>query len=619
MEKGFNYVKEKIKQVPDLPGCYLMFDKEQKIFYIGKAKSLKNRIRSYFSKSDKRTFVQFLEAILFDLEVIVVKNETESLILERDLINKHKPRFNIMLKDDKNYLLLKIKKSILSDKKNLQFPKLELVRSTKKDNATYFGPFPNASKIRATIDIVNKYFNLRTCPDNVINNRSRACIQYQIGRCYAPCVYDVTDYEQELENVSLFLGGNFQEINKRLTEKMLNFSQNEQFENAAKIRDQIEAIRLSLTPQAIKELNNQKNQDIIGFARLGSCITFSLLTIVKGSFQQNKSFYFANQPFLDDEVLNNFLVQFYLHNYISLIPEEIIIPFDMANSLKEFADFLYKKYHKKIKILFPKNSKKIGLLQIANENALQALKENISYNQENEENLSALQNVLQLNKLPRRIECIDISLIQGSNPVGSLVVFIDGVMNKKLYRSFNINNIEGNNDFLMINQVVSKRIKKGIIENDLPDLLLIDGGKGQLNSALQACIEHNLIVSKENFYVAAIAKARSSKQTEERLFVPQKSEAIILQKHTKERYLIERIRDEAHRFALSKHREKRKKQNLSSKLLDIKGIGKKRAFILLKHFGSINNIKNSTDLEISKLLKISKEKALELINLIKIQ
>lgn len=614
MEKGFNYVKEKIKQVPDLPGCYLMLDKDNKIFYIGKAKNLKKRIKSYFSKTDKRIFVQFLESILFDLEIIVVKNETESLILERDLINKHKPRFNIMLKDDKDYLLLKLKKPLVSDKKSLNFPKLEVTRISKKDQATYFGPFPNAAKIRATIDIVNKYFGLRSCPDNVINNRIRPCIQYQIGRCYAPCVYEVPHYDQELENVSLFLNGNYKEIDKRLTAKMHKLAEEEQFEKAAKIRDQIEAIKLSLTPQAIKQLNYKKNQHIIGFARLGTSINFNVLTIMQGSFQQSTSYYFANQPFADQDILNSFLNQFYLHNTTVNIPEEIIIPYNILDNLKEFNIFLNQKYNKKIKISHTKNSKKIALLQIANENALQSLKEHMNYNKENEENLLALQHILNLKKLPRRIECIDISLIQGTNAVGSLVVFIDGIIDKKLYRSFNIKDIEGNNDFLMINQVVYRRIKKGILENNLPDLLLIDGGKGQLNAALKACEEHNVIVSKETFYIAAIAKARTIKNTEERLFIPYQSDAIILQKHSKERYLVERIRDEAHRFALTKHRQKRKKQNLSSKLLAIKGIGKVKALTLLKNFGSIDNIKKANYLELSKLLKISEEKILEILS-----
>ncbi len=614
MKKGFNYVKEKIKQVPALPGCYLMLDSNNEIFYIGKAKNLKARIKSYFLHTDKRLFVQLLEAILFDLEIIVVKNELESLILERDLINKHKPRFNIMLKDDKNYLLLKLKKPILSsDKKNLKFPKLEIVRKTKKDNAKYFGPFPSASKLRSTLDIINKYFSLRSCPDNVINNRIRPCIQHQIGRCYAPCVYDITNYEQELDNVSLFLNGNSSEINKRLTIKMLNFAQAEQFEQAAKIRDQIEAIKTSLTTQVIKQVNNQKNQDIIGFARIAQEVTITQIQITHGSWQQSKSFHFSNQLFSDEEILNNFLHQLYFNHEISIIPHEIIIPFNIKKELAALNIFLNNKSNKKTTIIYPIKAKKAALLDIANQNALQALKEHLNYNQKNQENLESLQNILSLKNIPRRIECIDISLIQGTNPVGSLVVFIDGIMDKKLYRSFTIKNIEGNNDFLMINQVVSRRLKQGVLENNLPDLLLIDGGKGQLSAALDAAQEQNIIISPETFYIAAIAKARTSKNTEERLFVPNNSEAIILQKHTKERYLVERIRDEAHRFALTKHRQKRRKQDLSSRLLSIKGLGKVRALALLKHFGSINNIKNAQNTEIAKLLKISEEKVLEIL------
>lgn len=618
MDFGFQYVAEKIKNVVTLPGCYLMKDHDQEIFYVGKAKNLRARLKSYFQGQDSRIFVQYLEAILSDIEILVVRNDTEALLLERELIKKHNPRFNIMLKDDKNYILLKLKRAKKTGKKQALFPRLEIVRKTKRDNARYFGPYPSAQNLRATVELINKYFKLRTCPDNVIDNRVRPCIQYQIGRCPAPCVYEVLDYDQEVENVSLFLSGHYKEIEQRLLEKMWRLSEEENYERAAMVRDQIHAIKTSLTSQVVKEVNQQRNQDIIGFARLGPEVMIVQIQIRKGSWHHSNNYSFSDQPFPSEEIVRSFVDQSYMAG--REIPHDIVLPFAIASDFSALAELLKNKCGHQVNIYFPTRGKPKRLLEIAQKNAELALKDHIKDHEAQERALEALKEKLGLGMKPFRIECIDISLIQGSEPYGSLVVFKNGVPDKNRYRLYSIKTVAGMDDFAMIREVVTRRLKR-IKTDPLPDLLLIDGGKGQLNAALKAISDANIIVDKDHFYIAGIAKARALKDgheqivthSDERLITPDNDQPIILKAHTFERYLVERIRDEAHRFALKAHRRGRDKRTLRSHLLDAPHIGKNRAMALLRHFGSIKNVKEATTKEIMTVAKISHQQALELL------
>lgn len=623
MEKGFQYIQSTIKDLTEDPGCYLMRDYDDQVFYIGKAKNLRARLRSYFQGSDTRIFVQYLEQILAHIEVLVVHNDIEALLLERELIKKYKPRFNILLRDDKNYILLKIKRKKLTGRKKDEFPKLEIVRKTLKDNARYFGPYPSANNLRTTVELINKYFLLRTCPDNVIENRVRPCIQYQIGRCPAPCVFDVPDYDQEVDNVILFLSGQYQEVKARLQEKMLSFAEGEQFEAAAKIRDQINAIKTSLTSQVVREVNNQRNQDIIGLARRGPEVEIVQILVRHGSWHKSNNYSFGNQPFPSEEILRSFMHQAYQET--TDIPQDIILPLPIAPDLEALTQILETKAERKVHVFFPHKGKHKRLLELANKNALLALEDRLKKVESSEKSLESLRLSLGLAMKPQRIECIDISLIQGAEPVGSCVTFINGQPDKSLYRIYKIKTVQGMDDFAMINEVVSRRIKRGIEEKDLPDLLLIDGGQGQLNAALKAIESHNVLVTKDGFYVAGIAKARALKEvddlspgrishSDERLFVPGSSEPIVLHAHTFERYLVERIRDEAHRFALTAHRRRRAKRTLSSELKSIPGIGPKRALSMLKHFGSVKKIKEASVDSLSQAVGISKELAQKVID-----
>lgn len=620
MESRFQYVLSKIKGITKAPGCYLMKDAQGDIFYIGKAKNLRARLKSYFLGTDTRLFVQFLEHILHDIEVIIVHSDTEALILERELIRKHQPRYNIALKDDKNYILLKLKKPSTKGKKRDQYPRLEIVRNSKKDQARYFGPYPSAGKLRTTVDLINKYFMLRTCSDQILENRTRPCIQFQIGRCLAPCVQDVPSYHEELENIALFLSGNIQEFEKRLDEKMWLLAEAEQYEAAAKVRDQLTAIRTSLEKQVVANVNQRRNQDIIGFYRVGPEVLITTLCFRQGQFETSRQFAFSDQFFPDQEIIRSFLQQAYESIASVDIPHDIFVPCAISDDCAALQKELEQKSGHAVHISSPARGIGKKLVLMADKNAEVALLERLKKISSDEQALSALQEVLGLKMLPRRIECVDISLIQGSEPFGSLVVFINGVADTSKYRLFKIKSVQGMDDFSMIHEVVSRRIGRGIKAGDLPDLLLIDGGKGQLNAALSALSDHNMLVSHQGLFVAGIAKARTQKEgklgqdvsvehSSERLFVPGQAEPIMLKPHTFERYLVERIRDEAHRFALKAHRKSRNKRTLTSALLGIPGIGKKRALLLLKHFGSIHKVKEGHAKDIALVLSISVAKA----------
>lgn len=572
MEQRFQYVNQKIASITTDPGCYLMKDNKGNIFYIGKAKNLRQRLKSYIKKTDTRLFVQFLEHILYDIDIVVVHNDSEALILERELIRKYKPKYNISLKDDKNYILLKLKKSLLSDKKSEAYPRLEIVRQIKKDKAQYFGPYPSANKLRSTVAIINKYFRLRTCSDQVLKNRIRPCMEYQIGRCLAPCVFAIDSYQDEVNDVIDFLNGSIKNLINRLHHKMLILSDEYQYERAAKIRDQINAIKTSLIPQVISDVNKRRNQDIIGFSRQGPLVFILVMSIRKGNFDRNHSYFLKDQMFPDEEIARSFIEIFYSDIAKENIPDDIILPFNISSDINGLIKELALK--SKVRTIYPQKGKLKNLLLMAHKNAHYALEEKLKENNNYEQGLLGLQNMLGLLIKPKKIECIDISIMQGSEPFGSLVVFIDGKPDKSKYRLFKIKTVEGMDDFSMIKEVVSRRIKKGLKDSDLPDLLLIDGGKGQLNAALKALEEENIIINNQGFFVSSIAKARTLKNndditikhSDERLFIPGQDHPLILKHHSLERYLVERIRDEAHRFAITAHRRSQKNRSLKSKL-----------------------------------------------------
>ncbi|MBL4818233.1 MAG: excinuclease ABC subunit UvrC [Deltaproteobacteria bacterium] len=527
---------------PESPGCYLMKNKAGKIFYVGKAINLRNRIRSYFTGQDTRAFVGWLDKILDKIDVVVVESNKEALLLEQTLIQLHKPKYNILLKDDKRFISLRLAKPKESGALHDQFPKLEIIRKPKKDNARYFGPYPSATKLRETVTQINKHFKLRTCSDRVIDHRDRPCIQHQIGRCLAPCVYPVPVYEQEMDNVAMFLKGQTSEVEKQLEQLMWNAVQSEQFERAAQIRDQIQAIEDSVEKQTAYRLSKRHDEDVFGVAREAGYLEIVRLPIRAGRMQGAEHYGFQNQEFPTDELLSGFISQFYAN-----LPEQDW-PKQVASPYPPFEKGGQGGFPPPVST--PKRGELLKLVNIATQNAELALEGRLKQAESHLENLKALQACVGMRRLPKTIECFDVSLFQGTDAVASQVCFVNGVPDKSRYRKYNIKTVEGTDDYAMMREVLTRRLKKA----DFPDLLLVDGGKGQLSVAMAVCRDLGLDLT-----LAAIAKAP------ERLFLPNRKNPIVLKEHTKERYLLERIRDEAHRFAITAHRAKRKKRILSSR------------------------------------------------------
>ncbi|MES2503690.1 MAG: excinuclease ABC subunit UvrC [Myxococcota bacterium] len=526
---------------PEAPGCYLMKNKAGKIFYVGKAINLRNRIRSYFTGQDTRAFVGWLDRILDKIEVVVVRNDTEALLLEQTLVQLHNPKYNILLKDDKRFISLRLARPKEKGALHAKFPRLEIVRKPNKDNARYFGPYPSATKLRETVAQINKHFKLRTCSDRVIDHRDRPCIQHDMGRCLAPCVFPVTEYAGEMDNVGLFLKGQTREVEKRLQVLMWQAVESEQFERAAQIRDQVKAIKDSTTGQTTHRLSKRENEDIYGVARQAGYLEIVRLPVRAGRVEGAEHYAFDEQEFPTRDLFSGFLSQFYANLPSEDWPHQVVCPLVLV----EGDSGLPTSGEGFPKIVTPQRGPLKTLLEIAEQNARHALEERLKRIQSHEDSLEALRKCAEMQAIPRVIECFDVSLFQGTDAVASQVCFIDGVPEKSRYRKYNIKTVEGTDDYAMMREVLTRRLKKG----DFPDLLLVDGGKGQLGVALAVAKDAGLELN-----IAAIAK------DPERLFLPNRKDGIMLKEHSKERYLLERIRDEAHRFAITTHRAKRQKR-----------------------------------------------------------
>jgi excinuclease ABC subunit C len=599
MPSQFETLMERIKHLPEEPGCYIMKDHKGKVFYIGKAINLRSRVRNYFQGQDTRPFVSWLGRILADIETIVVRNNTEALLLEKTLIKEHNPRFNIQLKDDKNFIMLRLntKKAAPGAPLHKRFPRLEVVRQVKNDGARYFGPYPSATQIRETLHLINKHFQLRTCNDKVIDNRVRPCIQHQIGRCPAPCVKETPHYGDEIANVIYFLTGQTNEIEKRLAQAMWQASNEQNYEAAARIRDQLDAIRTSLSSQAVSNVGKHINEDVIAANRTGLLLEIVQLKVRRGHILASHHFSFENQEFPTDELLVSFLVQLYENSDDAELPHKILTSMDLGTEAGFLATTLSNRKKARVEVKQPERGKARALVDIAQKNADNAMDERIRLRDTQTASLDALQKCLSVDFVPHVIECFDVSLFQGTDAVASQVCFVDGIADKSRYRHYNIKTVTGTDDFAMLYEALTRRLKRGLENQDLPDLLLVDGGKGQLSVALAACKDLGIDVNKNHFFVAGIAKARTLSESSEdvshspeRLFLPNVKDPIVLKPHTAERYLVERIRDEAHRFAITAHRQKRKRRTLTSMLDDIPGIGAHRRRVLLRHLGSVDAV-----------------------------
>ena len=589
-------VAEKLKLLPEKPGVYLMKNKRGQIIYVGKAIKLKNRVRQYFQSSRNHSAKTIaMVSHIEDFETIITDNELEALILECNLIKKHHPKYNIMLRDDKTYPYLKITL-------NEQYPRLTTTRRVIKDGSKYFGPYTNITAMKETVKLLRRLFPLRTCK----HLGERPCLEYHIKRCLAPCARLVKEdvYNEMVQSVCLFLEGKTEDIEKNLTAKMQNLAQNLEFEITGKIRDQLLSIRQVTEKQKI--LTDTGNMDAIGMATSPYGICMQVFFVRSGKILGRNQFLMTGDMEDNKEnALSAFLKQYY--NDAVFIPTEILLPLDIKETAL-LEKWLTEEKSVKTKIITPKRGVKKDIVEMANENAVKYLQD-----QENKlkdkmaRSIGAvydLQKYLHLTKPPMRMECFDISHIQGSETVASMVVFQDGKPDKESYRRFKINSTEGKpDDFMSMREVTMRRYGKATAK-EMPDLIIIDGGKGQLSSALE------IIRGAGHLTVPVVGLAKQF----EYIFTEHSSEPVILPRQSDALYLVQQIRDEAHRFAITYHRNLRTKRNKVSLLDNIAGIGAKRRKALFDRFENIANIKNATVEELSSVPGISENIAKSIYN-----
>jgi excinuclease ABC subunit C len=604
-------VQDKLTNLPSRPGVYLMRDKGGKVIYVGKAKDLRSRVRAYFNCPDERSQIQFLVRRVEDLETLVTSNDKEALILENNLIKQYKPRYNIRLKDDKSYLSIKVTTQH-------PWPRILATRKIVKDGNRYFGPFSSAVAARETIDIIEKHFQLRNCTDHNFRNRSRPCLQYQIKRCMAPCVLPVPEeaYREQVRQALLFIDGKQQELIDELKQRMQAKSDALEFEAAARIRDQIQAVEKTLEKQRMVA-HWGADQDIFGLYREGGFIEVQVLLVRQGKLTDNLSYSLEDLEFPDEEIVGSLLTQFYQGQ--RFIPDEILLPVALEDRDAR-QEYLSERKGKGIEILWPQRGDRRHLVQMAEDNAKQSFSERHDQEKAREKMLRELQAQLRLKRYPQRVECFDISTIHGAHAVGSMVTFINGEPDKNLYRHFRIRTVDpssGGDDFGMMLEVLRRRFARGKEEADLPDLIVVDGGKGQLAMALTAMAEIGIegveAVGLAKMRVQAAARSREIERLEERVFLPGQSNAVILKRNSNALFLLQRVRDEAHRFAITHHRKLRSKQTLYSALDRIPGVGGVRKRALLRAFGSVKRIEEATLEELLKVPSMNEKIAQEIL------
>ncbi len=593
-------LQEKLDALPTEPGVYLMKDRRGQIIYVGKAINLRSRVRSYFNRTgDTRVFVSLLDQLLGDLETVLVSNEKEALLLENELIKKHRPRFNVLLKDDKQFISLRLDRT-------QRYPRLEVVRKYERDGARYFGPYSSAGAIRETLRVVNRFFRLRTCTDHVLANRKRPCLLHQIGRCPAPCVYPVPeeDYRRSVDEVVMFLEGKAGELVEGLRLRMKRAAQELKFEEAARLRDQLSAIERSLERQKVAT-TDFKDQDVFAYHREGDRILFYVLWVRQGRLNGGQAFPFGSQEFPDEELLASFVNLYYDQG--SFVPEEVLLPLELEDGTGGLEALLSERKGERVRVLVPKRGEKHDLVKMAAKNAEQAFVERRRTKDETDTVLSRLQQRLGLRNFPRRMECFDISHFQGSAIVASQVAVTDGDADKSRYRKYKIKTLEKQDDFASMYEVISRRLKRGLEENDLPDLLVIDGGKGQLASAHAAMKDAGV----ETVDVVGLAKSRDlevfdrdaeSARSPERIFVVGRKDPIVLSQNSAEMFMLTRMRDEAHRFAITFQKQVLRKSRVRSALEDIPGVGETRRKQLLRHFGSLKRVGDASIEELAEVV-----------------
>ena len=594
IKKGLENLKAHIKIAPEKPGVYRMIDDEEVVLYVGKAKNIKKRIVAYshLNKLPKR--LQQMVAQISRMEFIVVENEARALLVENELIKKYSPRYNILLKDDKSFPYLMI------DEKD-EYPRLSKYRGARKDKNRYFGPFASVAAVDATVDILQKVFLLRSCRDNVFKNRQRPCLMYQIKRCSAPCVGKVNaeNYRDLVNKAIAFLEGKNVEIQKELSEQMETASKAQDFETALMLRDRIRALSTIQSRQNV-EYSTLKSTDVIGVVKESNLFAVEIFFIRSGQNCGN-AVYFPMQTEDADvkDVLEAFLSEFYVNH---LPAKEIVIGEELGN--KEFWQEALK-----VKITLPKSGNKLKLIEFAKQNAVDAIRRKIAMEASVKNNLVEFCKKFGLPDIPKRIEVYDNSHNQGSFAIGAMIVATPNGFDKKNYRTFNIKYTENtHDDFAMMQEVLKRRFDKMTKENK-PDVILLDGGRGQLNAVYEALAGYDLT----GIEIIAISKGPERNAGKEFYHMKDK-ESFELEYRSPLAFYLQNLRDEAHRFAIGTHRKKRAKSMYKSSLDEIEGIGAKRKNDLLKYFGSAEDVKEANLDDLQKVDGISKKIAEKIYN-----
>ncbi len=595
-------LESKVQNAPRSPGVYLMKDAAGKVMYVGKARDLKSRIRAYFSGTDKRAMIPFLVSRVADVDVIVTGTEKEALILENNLIKEYRPRYNVIFRDDKTYFHIRI------DPRE-PFPRFQLVRRPKIDGARYFGPYPSAGAARETLEFVQPVFTLRTCRDREFKSRTRPCLEYEIGRCLAPCTgrIDAAFYRRLAEDGIAFLDGKEKTLLAGLQARMNEAAAEMRFEEAAALRDRIAAVATTLEKQRVAAVS-AADQDIFGFYREDDRTQVCALQVRGGRVTGKKTFPLIRVGAGTEEILSSLIKQYYAGK--EYIPAEIIVPMDLEDR-EVIGEWLSEKRGKAAAVLTPRRGGKRDLLRIAMQNAENLFRSEQRAGRDPGDALRLLAEALDLRNPPARIECFDISNVGGEYAVGAMVTFVDGVPSKEGYRRFRIRTVKGADDYAMMYEVLKRRYEK---KEGLPDLIVVDGGKGHLSVAVSLLKD----LGAGGVDVIGLAKearrksSASPDKNEDRVYLPRRKEPLSLFRRPAALFLLQRVRDEAHRFALSYHRKVKEKSDFHSVLDEIPGIGDAKKKALLSRFGDVAAIRAATPAELEQVPGIGKARAAEI-------
>ncbi len=571
-----------------------MLNKNDEIIYVGKAKNLKNRVSSYFQKQDHTPKTKVMVAQIRNIQIVITANENEALILENQFIKKYRPRYNVVFKDDKSYPYIFLSKE--------KFPRLSIHRGAQKKAGDYFGPFTGSTAARYSIALMQKLFLIRQCENSVFKHRSRPCLQYQIKRCSGSCVGKISeaDYQKDVQLVRDFYQGKNESVVSELTQRMERASNELEFEKAAQVRDQIIHLRRVLEKQSAQGTGVDIDVVCAGILEKNACVF--VLHIRHGMVQGSRNFYpKVPSGVTEAEVLESFLTHYYSANNHQ-VPKEVITNIALSNH-QSIADLIANLRQCKVRIAAKVKTDRAAWLAMAERNLTEMLMTKVATQDHTKKRMQSLMNELQLDKLPYRMECFDISHFQGEETVASCVVFENGQAKKTDYRRFNIKGVEAGDDYAAIEQAVNRRFSRLVKEEArLPDLLLIDGGKGQLNQAQKVLEELDL----PQVVVIGVAKGTERKAGMEQIFFPAEALARRLEDDSPGLHLIQAIRDEAHRFAITGHRGKRDKKRRTSVLEGIPGVGAKRRKAIIQHFGGIQGVKRAGVSDLQKVEGISK-------------